>query len=190
VERLWSDFGERAGFALPTATKALPFMPASFRQAMIPAVQAWQAQSERTAKANPFGVPITTGGWAGSGAVLGYGNTAYVLHKAFPEIVDSSAVFRAIDFLTGHHPGSNISLVSGVGARSKEVAYGMNRADVSFIAGGVVPGVLVIKPDFPENKEDWPYFWGENEYVVNTGAGWIQLVNSATELLRAEDGAK
>lgn len=187
VETLWPQFGERgSGFAATTAVKALPYMPESFRQTMLPAVRAWQAQSEQIAKANPFGVPITTGGWAGSGAVLGYGNSAYALHKAFPEIVDPSAVFRAIDFLTGHHPGSNVSLVSGVGARSKEVAYGMNRADFSFIAGGVVPGVLVIKPDFPENKEDWPYFWGENEYVVNTGASWIQLVNAAEDLLRRQ----
>ena len=33
-------------------------------------------------------------------------------------------------------------------------AYFETCADFSFIAGGIVPGVLVIKPDFPENKED------------------------------------
>ena len=190
VETLWPQFAERGfGFAASTAVKALPFMPASFRDSMVPLVRSWQANAEQIAKANPFGVPITTGGWAGSGAVLGYGNTAYALHQAFPEIVDPAPVFRAIDFLTGHHPGSNISLVSGVGARSKEVAYGMNRADFSFIPGGVVPGVLVIKPDFPENKEDWPFFWGENEYVVNTGSSWIQLVNGARDLIGERDGA-
>ena len=184
VEELWPEVAEKSfGADAVTAVKALPFMPASYREAMIPAVRAWQAQSEQIAKANPFGVPITTGGWAGSGTVLGYGNTAYALHEAFPEIVGPEAVFRAIDFLTGHHPGSNLSLVSGVGARSKEVAYGMNRADFSFIAGGVVPGVLIVKPDFPENKEEWPFFWGENEYVVTTGSAWIQLVNGARKLV-------
>src|SRR3546814_11981582 len=83
--------------------------------------------------------------------------TAYALHKAFPEIVGADPVFRSIDFLLGNHPGSDISFVSGVGTRSKEVAYGNNRADFSFIAGGVVPGSLIIKPDFPENHEDWPF---------------------------------
>jgi len=34
---------------------------------------------------NPFGVPITTGGWGGGGAVLGFAMRNYVLHKAFPE---------------------------------------------------------------------------------------------------------
>ena len=53
---------------------------------------------------------------------------------------------------------------------------------VSFIAGGIVPGVLVLKPDYPENKEDWPFFWGENEYVINLGANYIFLVHAANEL--------
>ena len=42
-----------------------------------------------------------------------------------------------------------------------------------------MPGVLILKPDFPENKEDWPFLWGENEYVVNRGVGYIHLVNAA-----------
>lgn len=37
--------------------------------------------------------------------------------------------------------------------------YGNNRADYSFIAGGVVPGIIIVKPDFPENKDDWPFLW-------------------------------
>ena len=73
--------------------------------------------------------------------------------------------------------------VSGVGIYSKRVAYGNNRADYSFIAGGIVPGILIIRPDFPENKEDWPFLWGENEYVISTGAGHIFLVNAVNELL-------
>ena len=183
VKALWPAMERFFGFNAETAVKAIPFMPADYRAAIVPAVRAWQAQSEAFAKANPYGVPVTTGGWAGSGAVLGYGITAYALHKAFPEIVGPDAVFRSIDYLTGHHPGSNVSLVSGVGAISKEVAYGSNRADFSFIPGGVVPGVLILKPDFPENKEDWPFLWGENEYVVNTGSSWIELVNAARDLI-------
>jgi endoglucanase len=73
--------------------------------------------------------------------------------------------------------------VSGVGAVSKAVAYGSNRADFSFIAGGVVPGALIIKPDFPENKEDWPFLWGENEYVIGLGASYLFLVQAAHSLL-------
>ena len=119
--------------------------------------------------------------------VVNFAVSNYYLHKAFPHIIDAESVFRGLNYLYGCHPGSNISLVSGVGTHSKEVAYGNNRADFSFIAGGVVPGVLILPPDFPENKEDWPFIWSENEYVVNVGASYIFLVNAANELLKSKN---
>jgi hypothetical protein len=70
-----------------------------------------------------------------------------------------------------------------VGIHSKETAYGNNRADFTFIAGGVVPGELILHPDLPENKEDWPFLWGENEYVIDVGASYIFLVNAVHKLL-------
>jgi hypothetical protein len=112
-----------------------------------------------------------------------YGLTDYLVHKTFPELSDGSLVFTALDYLHGTHPGSDLSFVSGVGTVSKEIAYGNNRADFSFIAGGVVPGVLIIKPDLPENSEDWPFFWGENEYVVDMSPTYSALVHAALDLL-------
>jgi len=44
--------------------------------------------------------------------------------------------------------------------------------------------VLILPPDFPENKEDWPFLWGENEYVVNVGSSYIFLVQAAMDLLQ------
>ena len=184
VTALWPRIAEHFAPNAVTAAAAIPHMPPSYRAAMEPAVRAWAAQAEKIAAANPYGVPVTTGGWAGSGTVLEYGLTAYALHEAFPGIVKPDAVFRSLAFLLGNHPGSDISFVSGVGTRSKEVAYGNNRADFSFIAGGVVPGVLIVKPDFPENHEDWPFFWGENEYVIPEGSAFIELVNAADALLK------
>ncbi|WP_258047985.1 glycoside hydrolase family 9 protein [Sphingomonas citri] len=184
VETLYPEVERWFAPSLRDAVAAIPFMPASYRARLIPAVRAYANEADKAATANPFGVPITTGGWAGSGTVMGYALNAYALHKAFPEIVPADAVFRGAEFLLGHHPGSDRSFVSGVGTLSKEVAYGNNRADFSFIAGGVVPGVLVIKPDFPENHEDWPFFWGENEYVIPEGAMWIELAQSVDELAR------
>jgi endoglucanase len=76
--------------------------------------------------------------------------------------------------------------VSAVGTESKKIAYGNNRANFSFIAGGIVPGVLIIPPNFPENKEDWPFIWGENEYVVGLGASYILLVHAAIDILNSK----
>jgi len=109
--------------------------------------------------------------------------TNYILHKAFPEIIDPEHTFKGLNYIYGCHPGSNISFVSGIRTYSKKVAYVVNRADYSFIAGGVVPGVLILKPDFPENKEDRPFLWGENEYVINVGVSYIFVVNEVNDLL-------
>ncbi len=135
---------------------------------------------------NPYGVPVTRGGWAGSGTVTGFGLTAYQLHKAFPDLIGKEYTLRALEYLYGNHPGSDISLVSGVGTKSKKVAYGNNRADFSFIAGGVVPGVLIVAPDFPENKEDWPFLWGENEYVVSGASSYLYLALAADQMMNGK----
>ena len=184
IDELWPKVEARFIQNADLAARAVPFMPPAFKARMEPAVRAYKAQSDKLAAENPFGVPIAMGGWAGSGGVAEFGLTHWALHKAFPEIIDGEVVFRSLNYLYGTHPGSDISLVSAVGTVSKEVAYGNNRADFSFIAGGVVPGELIVKPDFPENKEDWPFFWGENEYVINVGASYIQLVNAAAALAK------
>src|SRR4029453_5235620 len=88
-----------------------------------------------------------------------------------------------LECILGRHPASNISFVSGVGATSKRVAYGGNRADYSFIAGGVVPGVLILKPDLPENKENWPFLWGENEYTIDIAAHYMFLAQAVADLV-------
>ena len=75
--------------------------------------------------------------------------------------------------MLGRHPVSNVSYVSGVGAQSKLIAYGNNRADYAFIPGGIIPGVVIIQPDFPELNEGWPFLWYENEYVVDTVTSYI-----------------
>jgi hypothetical protein len=148
--------------------------------------EAHRAQLDVLRSQNPFGVLITEGGWAGNGTVIGMAIGNWYLHRAFPDVIEREDVLRGINYIFGTHPGSSISFVSAVGARSKKVAYGMNRADYSFIAGGIVPGVLIVKPDLPENKEDWPFLWGQNEYVVSVGASYMLLANAVQELLTGE----
>jgi hypothetical protein len=183
-----ADFERQFGRYALLAAEAIPYMDASYKQKIQKLVAGYKKNVlDRTSTQNPFGVPVTTGGWAGSGAVIGFGLTNYFLHKAFPEIVDKEFVLRSLNYIYGTHPASDISLVSAVGTQSKEVAYGNNRADFTFIAGGVVPGVLIIPPDFPENKEDWPFIWGENEYVVGLGGSYILLVHAVNELLNSKE---
>lgn len=158
-------------------------MEAGFAGKVKAKVQELQNNKGKFGEQNPFGVPISRGGWAGNGGIIEMGIANYFMHKAFPEIVSPDLTFNALEYIYGCHPGSDISFVSGVGTVSKKVAYGNNRADYTFIAGGIVPGVLILPPDFPENKEDWPFLWGENEYVINVGSSYILLVHAAMDLL-------
>ncbi|MGZ3854203.1 MAG: glycoside hydrolase family 9 protein [Flavisolibacter sp.] len=181
-------FEKQFGRYATLAVTAIPYMDASYKQKIEEMTRSYNKNVlEKMVSQNPFGVPITTGGWAGSGAVIGFGITNYFLWKAFPEIIDKEYVLRSLDYIYGTHPASDISLVSAVGTESKKIAYGNNRANFSFIAGGVVPGILIIPPDFPENKEDWPFLWGENEYVVNLGPSYILLINAANDLLNPKE---
>jgi hypothetical protein len=168
------------------AVRAIPFMKEEYAKKLEPMVVRLKERANKLSEQNPFGVPISTGGWGGNGFVVGFANTGYLLHKAFPNIVGSEFTLRGLGYLYGCHPGSAQSFVSGVGVDSKIVAYGNNRADFSFIAGGVVPGVVIVRPDFPENKEDWPFLWGENEYVIGLAAGYLYLVHAANDLLTEE----
>jgi endoglucanase len=183
ITELWPAIAQDFAAHAAIAVRALPYMDAAFGQAFERRVAAYRESIDELSRENPFGVPITRGGWAGNAQIIRFAITNYLLHRAFPQLIDRESIFRGLNYLFGCHPGSDVSFVSGVGSRSKEVAYGTNRADFSFIAGGVVPGVLVIKPDFPENKEDWPFLWGENEYVVDVAAGYLYLVNAVNEVL-------
>jgi hypothetical protein len=66
-----------------------------------------------------------------------------------------------------------------VGTQSKLIAYGNNRADYTFVPGGMIPGVVIIQPDFPELNLAWPFLWYENEYVVDAVTSFILAANAA-----------
>jgi endoglucanase len=131
-------------------------------------------------------VPISGGGWGGSGRVVGWATTNYFAHKYFPDIISSEYVYKGLNFIFGCHPYCNLSFVSSVGTRSKKITYGNNRADFCFIAGGIVPGILILKPDFPENKEDWPFLWGENEVTVGGCADYILLSTAVNHMVNGK----
>ncbi len=181
-EKLWPAMERGSNFMIETAVSAVPYMDKAYREKLAPYVKKYKEANDEIFKQNPYGVTIGTGGWAGNGGIVDWACTNYQLHKAFPEIISAEYTLRGISYILGCHPYSNVSFVSGVGTRSKKYAYGNNRADFSFIAGGVVPGVLVLKPDFPEHMEDWPFLWGENEYVIDICAQYVFLANAALDL--------
>jgi len=125
---------------------------------------------DKQSKETPYGIPYTPCVWGAGWAIQEQGAKYYYVHKAFPEICDEKLLHSALNFILGCHPGSNNeSFASGVGSKSTTVAYGMNRADYSYIPGGVVSGTALIRPDLPELL-DFPYLWQQKEYVVGGGS--------------------
>ncbi len=184
LEALLPDIEQNVSRLGWLAARAIPYLDGAFKAQLAAAVAADQSRLEASLARNPFGVPIATGTWGGSGAVEAFAIHAYFLHRAFPRLVGVEDTLRAFDYLLGRHPVSNVSYVSSVGTVSKLIAYGNNRADYGFIPGGVIPGVVIIQPDFPELKEAWPFLWYENEYVVDAGSGFILAANAAQALAR------
>lgn len=119
----------------------------------------------------------------GNAMILRNGIINYQILKLFPELGSPELVFRNLNYIYGCHPYHNRSFVSGVGAQPKRVAYGNNRADHSFIPGGIVPGIRLLKPDFPENRDDYQFHWSENEYVIPLAPDYIYLVHAVNRLL-------
>jgi hypothetical protein len=154
-------------------------MDPAFRQAIAADLADYKPKLQQMLSANPYGVPISTGTWGGSGQVTRFASEMYFLHRAFPDLIGPEYTLHGLDYILGVHPASNVSYVSGVGAQSKLIAYGNNRADYTFIPGGMIPGVVIIQPDFPELKQGWPFLWYENEYVIDAATSFILAANAA-----------
>lgn len=170
--------------AITYALMAFPHMNEEFHRKLRPYILKYKEQIDQIDAGNPYGVTIGGRGWAGNTPIMKWGNYNYLIHKYYPGIMDREHVFKAMNYLLGCHPYSNLSFVAAVGVRSKKVTYGSNRADFSFIAGGVVPGLLLLQPDFYENKDDWPFIWGQNEAIITSATPFIFLSLAVEELAK------
>jgi endoglucanase len=184
-ELLWPALDRNLSFVILTALHGIPHMEASYREKLRPYVEQYKEYIEGLEKDNPYGVPIGLGNWAGSGAIVNFGTTICFAHTHFPDIIDASHAFKATDWLFGCHPYHNYSLVATLGAaRPKEVFYGNNRADFSFIPGNVAPGILFRKPDHFENYDDWPFLWGQNEGTIGGNTSYLIFGSAFKDLIK------
>ncbi|MCR4835597.1 MAG: glycoside hydrolase [Bacteroidaceae bacterium] len=171
---IWEALDRNVSSSMQTALDSIPMKDDAYKQRLRPYVQRYAEYIERLATENPYGVPIGLGNWAGGNAVLSFGTTVCIARRYFPDIISKVAVARAADWLFGCHPYHNYSFVAVVGAaRPKQVFYGNNRADFSFIPGNVAPGLLFRKPDHFENYDDWPFLWGQNEGTIAGNTQYI-----------------
>ncbi|MBQ2956376.1 MAG: glycoside hydrolase family 9 protein [Clostridia bacterium] len=150
------------------------------------AMQTLKAEMDALSAETPYGIPYRPHIWGAGWDIQRLGFEYYFLNRAFPDIFDPAMVGSALNFILGCHPGSNtVSFASGVGANSATTAYGLNRADFSYIPGGVISGTALIRPDFPELLA-WPFLWQQTEYVLGGGSShYMFLVLAARQLYGA-----
>jgi endoglucanase len=183
-ELLWPALDRNVSFVISTALDGIPHMDASYKEKLRPYAVKYKEYILELEEDNPYGVPIGLGNWAGSGAIVNFGTTISFANKHFPDIIEAKHAFKTTDWLFGNHPYHNYSLVATVGAaRPKEVFYGNNRADFSFIPGNVAPGILFRKPDHFENYDDWPFLWGQNEGTIGGNTSYLNFGSAFKNLI-------
>ena len=188
-KEIWDELEQNATRTLQTALDAIPYMDEDYRKKLRPYVEEYAQYIRDFDRKNPYGVPIGEGNWAGIGPLLSFGTTVCFAHLYYPDIVEKAEVYRAINWLFGCHPYHNYSFVAAVGAaRPKNVFYGNNRADFSFIPGNVAPGVLFRKPDHFENFDDWPFLWGQNEGTIAGNTQYIILGSAFKHIVERAEG--
>lgn len=160
---------------------------AEFTKAIRAGLLPLKEKLEKLCEETPYGIPYRPYIWGAGWNIQMLGFQHYFLHKAYPDIFGPELIYHALDFVLGCHPGSNTaSFASGVGAKSTTIAYGLNRADWSYVPGGVVSGTALIRPDFPELL-DFPFLWQQKEYVLGGGSSnYMFLVLAAQNLLQKE----
>ena len=158
-----------------------------YGDALREAARAYRAKVDERGRKTPYGMPYEPDIWGAGWGIQHFGVEQYFLHRAFPDIFPADYMLHALNFVLGCHPGENTaSFASGVGARSLTTAYGFNRADWSYIPGGVGSGTALIRPDYPELLE-WPFLWQQTEYVLGGGTtDYLILVLAADRLLSKE----
>ncbi|RST30209.1 glycoside hydrolase [Sphingomonas ginkgonis] len=160
-----------------------------FKTRLAAAVARYQAEQTAAARTDsPYGVPYKPNIWGAGWDIQERGVHQWFFHQGWPDATPTDSFVNALNFVLGTHPGqNNASFVSGVGAKSATVAYGFNRADWSYVPGGVTSGTALIRPDLPEYV-DWPYFWQQREYVLGGGETNFMFLALATDQLYRKAG--
>jgi hypothetical protein len=174
-------FGSGPGWTLVRVLDKVNDM--GFRASVAARAKEFAGLQREMVATNPYGVPFSkvTGTYDGAHSVVVWGEgwnfqnagvRNWYYRKHMPELFSPALTLSVVDYILGVHPASNESYISGVGAKSPLIAYGINRADWSHIPGGSMGGASLIRPDFFEMKK-FPFLWYQTEYVIHGSATYV-----------------
>ena len=155
----------------------------AFAKGIKEALEAYKPKLDSTLASTPFGIQWRPAVWGVGWSIQNFALEYYYLLQKYPDLFDREPILNVVNYVLGCHPASSTSLVSGVGPRSILIAFGVNRTMEGYIPGGMVSGTALIRPDYPELKEDTPYLYQQSEYVMSGAATYIFCVMAADLLL-------
>lgn len=200
---LWPEIEQHFSHLGWAAARALEYIPdPAFHAQVRQAALAYREQIQAEMAQNPFRLPLGDGWlranrpdhdpfaedyrppiWGIGWSLQSFAAHYYSLLRAFPDLFDREPLLRVLNYVLGCHPANSLSLVSGVGAQSLTSAYGTNRAEGSYIPGGIASGPALVRPNFIELLDPFPWLWQQKEYVIGGAASYIFLVLAAEDLL-------
>ena len=127
-------------------------------------------------------MPVTLRDWGGSEQVADFGVEMYFCTKLFRTSSARNILFAPPITCSGRIRCSSVSYIAAIGTASKLHTYSNNRGDDSSIPGSMIPGYVVIKPDFPECITDFGMLSFEDETTVSA-ASWVLEANAAEALV-------
>ena len=155
----------------------------AFNSGIKTALEAYKPKLDSMLASTPFGIQWRPAVWGVGWSIQDFAMQHYYLAKKYPDLFDREPILNVVNYVLGCHPASSTSLVSGVGAHSITVAFGVNRTMEGYIPGGMVSGTALIRPDFPELRENTPYLYQQTEYVMPGASTYIFCVMAADLLL-------
>jgi hypothetical protein len=174
---------EQTGWFVARAEKRIK--NADFTAKIQNALRRQQANLRMQSEETPYGIPYRPKIWGAGWDIQEAGFKYYFLYDAYPDLFPPDFVYNAVNFVLGCHPGFNTaSFAGGVGARSAIPMYGNNRADGSYIPGGVISGTALIRPDYPELQENWGFNWQQHEVCIGHTSDFVFLVLAAQKIAR------
>ena len=107
--------------------------------------------------------------------LLVYECDAYTLERRPPALVALPRTTAQVAAIVKLCAGHNIPIIPRGAGTSLS-------GSVLAVAGGVISGTALIRPDLPELKV-WPYFWQQTEYVLGGGeTNYMFLVLAVNQL--------
>jgi endoglucanase len=150
------------------------------------ALEVYKTKLDSTLAVTPFGVPWRPAIWGVGWDIQEFALQYYYLVQKYPDLFTKEPILDVVNYVLGCHPASSTSLVSGVGAHSITIAFGVYRSMEAYIPGGMVSGTALIRPDIPELRETTPYLWHQTEYVMPGASTYIFCVMAADKLLNSK----